>query len=164
MTHPVLHTLLLLYFGGVISELLRSAGSWRVFLAVPRIVSSFYGASESLQKAMGVGTFVGVALGSLETALLWPYRLLRKCVKSRTGHTSLSDEVLELSMELWFLQMIATHRLDTSMSIHDARRDLANSYSDLMDRMEDVLAQAIPEGAMRGPLSEYVPPKIEEEP
>jgi hypothetical protein len=50
------------------------------------------------------------------------------------------------------------------MSIHEARRDLAAAYSDLMDRMEDVLGGAIPEGAMREPLSEYVPPKIEEEP
>jgi hypothetical protein len=111
-----------------------------------------------------VGTFVGVAVGSLQAAILWPYRLPRKCVKSRKEHTSLSDEVLELAMELWFLQMIAAHRLDTSMSIHEARRDLAAAYSDLMDRMEDVLAGAIPEGAMREPLSEYVPPKIEEEP
>ena len=154
----MIHTLILLYLGGVIAEVLEQAGHWRAFKSVSRTMSVREDIPETMPElGLAIGIFVGVAAFSLVNGFKWPYRLTRNLWKSRIGHTSLGDEVLEFSMRMSFLQAVADyHRIDARMSIHEARCQLGDTYSAVMEGMEKILAVTVP--GLRPPIKEYVPP------
>ena len=155
------HTLLLIYLGGVIAELLQEAGHWRAFRSTPLLFGSILGENHPLPqypRLMTMGLVIGLGGACVMNALKWPYRLTRKLINSSKQHVCKPDEILELVMEMWRLQMIADYRLDAPMSIHEARSRLADVYAALMENMEEV-SRALPEGTLRAPQSKRAPPR-----
>ena len=140
-----MHTLLLLYLGGVIAEILEQATHWRTFQSMSRAVAIREDIPETMPElGINIGLFIGIALSSIVNGFKWPYRLTRKIWKSRIGHMSVGDEVLELSMRMSFLQAISDYRLDARMSIHVAKSQLGDTYSAVMESMEEILVATVP--------------------